>query len=68
MFPLDLSNPEKAYEQSKSYFSSKGITVDILINNSGTSMRSFFLDVNYQTEKDMMNLNYFAPTMLARVT
>jgi len=67
IFPLDLSKPEEAYQKASSFLEKKELKVDVLINNSGVSMRSFFLETTHETEKEMMNINYFGPTLLARL-
>jgi len=67
IFPLDLSKPEEAYQKASSFLEKKQLKVDVLINNSGVSMRSFFLETTHETEKEMMNINYFGPTLLARL-
>jgi len=67
VLPLDLSNTDVATRKAAEFLERKGIKVDILVNNSGVGMRAFFLEMSHESEKEMMNVNYFAPIQLARL-
>jgi short-subunit dehydrogenase len=67
VFPLDLADPEQAVVKATEFLEKKGLSIDILINNSGIGMRTFFLDMKPEAEREMMNVNYFAPIRLTRV-
>lgn len=62
---LDVSNPEKlkaAIETNKSLISQ----VDVLINNAGISQRALTWEASHESERQIMETNYFGAIRLAK--
>ena len=57
---LDLSDPEKCLEITK------GLSVDIVINNGGISQREEFIDTDFKVAKYMMNVNCLGPIAIIK--
>ena len=74
VFPIDLSKVDEIEETCERWFSKtfheggKGFTLDLLVNNAGVSQRGPFLANNLASERYLMNLNFFAPVVLTRVS
>jgi dehydrogenase/reductase SDR family member 7B len=74
VLPLDLSEPETLEGKAKEALKAFG-HIDILINNGGISQRSMVLETSIETDRKIMEINYFSgviltkcvmPSMLAR--
>jgi short-subunit dehydrogenase len=65
ILPLDLSEPaslpQKAIE-AESFFG----RIDILINNGGISQRSLIMDTSLETDRKIMEINYFSGIILTK--
>ncbi|EGN74305.1 short-chain dehydrogenase [Idiomarina sp. A28L] len=64
VFPLDLSNPEAAFEQSQALVAKE--TIDILINNAGVSQRSSVLETDLTVYRQLMEIDYFSVVALSK--
>ncbi len=74
VLPLDLSEPSTLEEKAKEALKAFG-HIDILINNGGISQRSMVMETSIETDRKIMEINYFSgviltkcvmPSMLAR--
>jgi dehydrogenase/reductase SDR family protein 7B len=74
ILPLDLGDPASLEEKAKEAQNIFG-RIDILINNGGISQRSLVLETSLETDRKIMEINYFSgviltksvmPSMLAR--
>lgn len=65
ILPLDLVQPasleEKAAEAEKAFG-----RVDILINNGGVSQRSLVMETSLETDRKIMEINYFSGVILTK--
>lgn len=62
--PMDLMQPEAAFEQAQQLAADQPI--DYLINNAGVSQRSLTLETNFQVYRDLMEINYFSVVALTK--
>lgn len=74
VLPLDLGDPVSLADKAKEALEVYG-RVDILINNGGISQRSMVMETRLETDRKIMEINYFSgviltksvmPSMLAR--
>lgn len=74
VLPLDLGDPASLEEKAKEALRVFG-RIDILINNGGISQRSLVLETSLESDRKIMEINYFSgviltksvmPSMLAR--
>lgn len=65
VIPLDLSQPEQVLEYVTKNINDIG-KVDILINNSGVSQRSLFLENDFAVYRQLMEVNYFGLVALTK--
>ncbi|NMR25967.1 SDR family oxidoreductase [Pseudoalteromonas sp. NEC-BIFX-2020_015] len=65
VIPLDLSQPEQVLEYVTTNMADIG-KVDILINNSGVSQRSLFLENDFAVYRQLMEVNYFGLIALTK--
>ncbi len=63
--PLDVTNSKAIAAAHAQIITQKG-QVDWLINNAGVSQRAFICDTTEQTDRQIMELDYFAPVALTR--
>lgn len=57
---MDLGEPDRCLEQTK------GIQVDILINNGGLSQREPFINTDFKVAKYMTNVNCLGPIAVVK--
>lgn len=65
VLPIDVSNPEavqKAVSENAELLS----TVDVLVNNAGISQRAHTWEASHESERHIMETNYFGPIVLAK--
>lgn len=74
LLPLDLNEPASLEGKSREALKAFG-HIDILINNGGISQRSMVMETSIETDRKIMEINYFSgviltksvmPSMLAR--
>ncbi len=65
ILPLDLSNPESLGEKAKEALGAFG-RIDILINNGGVSQRSLVMETSIETDRKIMEINYFSGVILTK--
>jgi len=74
VLPLDLGDPDSLAEKAKEALGVYG-HIDILVNNGGISQRSMVLETMLETDRKIMEINFFSgliltksvmPSMLAR--
>jgi len=65
ILPLDLSTPESLEAKAKEALGAFG-QVDILINNGGISQRSLVMETSIETDRKMMEINYFSGVILTK--
>jgi short-subunit dehydrogenase len=74
ILPLDLNEPDSLEDKAKEALKAFG-HIDILINNGGISQRSMVMETSIETDRKIMEINYFSgviltkcimPSMLAR--
>jgi dehydrogenase/reductase SDR family member 7B len=74
VLPLDLNEPETLEGKAKEALKAFG-HIDILINNGGISQRSMVMETSIETDRKIMEINFFSgviltkcimPSMLAR--
>lgn len=65
VIPLDLAQPEQVLEYVTQHINDIG-KVDILINNSGVSQRSLFLENDFAVYRQLMEVNYFGLIALTK--
>jgi dehydrogenase/reductase SDR family member 7B len=74
VLPLNLNEPASLESKAKAALKAFG-HIDILINNGGISQRSMVMETSIETDRKIMEINYFAgliltksvmPSMLAR--
>jgi len=63
-FIIDFSKPASNFEALKDYISSNFGNLDILINNAGSLVNKRFTELGESEIRDMMEINYFAPSIL----
>jgi dehydrogenase/reductase SDR family protein 7B len=59
ILPLDLNDPDSLPEKAKNALKAFG-HIDILINNGGISQRSLVLETSPETDRKIMEINYFS--------
>jgi dehydrogenase/reductase SDR family protein 7B len=74
VLPLDLGDPASLEDKAKEALKAFG-RIDVLINNGGVSQRSVVMETSIETDRKIMEINYFSgviltknvmPSMLAR--
>lgn len=65
LLPFDLKNTSNATGLAAQIMNKFG-RIDILINNGGQSQRSEVLETNEETERHLMEVNYFSAVNLAK--
>jgi short-subunit dehydrogenase len=65
ILPFDLSNTENASGLAAQVINKFG-RIDILVNNGGLSQRSTAMETSSETERQLMEVNYFAAVNLAK--
>ena len=65
ILPIDVSNTNSIQEALRS---NQNIVsqVDVLVNNAGISQRALMLDTSLETERSIMETNYFGATALTK--
>ena len=66
ILPMDLSDKD-SIEQAWEKIRSQKTSIDILINNAGISQRLDALKTDEQTERKIMEVNYFSPVRLSKL-
>lgn len=63
-----MSEPESTEQAAQKFLAqNKDITIDILINNAGASMRISFIENDLSNDIKLMNLNFVSQIALTRV-
>jgi short-subunit dehydrogenase len=65
VLPLDLNDPTSLEEKAKEALSVYG-HIDILVNNGGISQRSLVMETRLETDRKIMEINYFSGIILTR--
>ena len=65
VLPLDLSEPASLEDKAKEALEAFG-HIDILINNGGISQRSMVLETRIETDRKIMEINYFSGVILTK--
>lgn len=65
ILPLDLAEPASIAEKAKEAEQAFG-RIDILINNGGVSQRSLTLETSLETDRKIMEINYFSGVILTK--
>jgi dehydrogenase/reductase SDR family member 7B len=65
ILPLDLAEPESLPLKAKQAEAAFG-RIDILINNGGVSQRSLVMDTSLETDRKIMEINYFSGVILTK--
>lgn len=65
IIPFDLSDTSHANDYAKQIISKFG-RIDILINNGGQSQRSSVVETSIETERQLMEINYFSAVNLSK--
>jgi dehydrogenase/reductase SDR family protein 7B len=65
ILPLDLSDTSKADEHTKQVIARFG-RIDILINNGGISQRALTKDTSIETDRKIMEVNFFGTVALTK--
>jgi short-subunit dehydrogenase len=63
--PLDLARHDTLSDITKTVLQQTG-KIDILINNGGVSQRALALETDLETDKKLMNINYFGTIALTK--
>jgi len=66
ILPMDLSNPEALAMNTEMALHQFG-HINILINNGGISQRSLAKDTILEVDRQLMEVNYFAPVQLTKL-
>lgn len=64
-FPMDVTNSDQIAQLVKEIESRKW-KIDVFFNNAGISQRSEVLDAKEEVERQIMEVNYFAPVNLSK--
>lgn len=64
--PTDLTNREEVNALIKKLHAAN-TQIDVLINNAGMSQRALVMDCKEETERQLMELNYFTPVYLSKM-
>lgn len=65
ILPFDLADTSRAEDYVKHIVKAFG-KIDILINNGGQSQRSNAIDISYETERKLFEINYFSAAHLSK--
>jgi dehydrogenase/reductase SDR family protein 7B len=65
VLPLDLGNPGSLEEKAKEALKVFG-RIDILINNGGISQRALVMETSIETDRMIMEINYFSGVILTK--
>ncbi len=65
ILPLDLQAHDTIAEKTKEVIKRFG-SIDILINNGGISQRALTIDTSIETDKKIMDVNYFGAIILTK--
>jgi len=65
ILPLDLSDPTSLGEKAKEALKVFG-KIDILINNGGISQRALVMETSIETDRKIMEINYFSGVILTK--
>jgi dehydrogenase/reductase SDR family protein 7B len=65
IIPFDLSDTSQAKEYAQQIITKFG-RIDILINNGGQSQRSSVIETSAETERQLMEINYFSAVNLSK--
>jgi short-subunit dehydrogenase len=65
VLPLDLNDPDSLQTKAKEALAAFG-RIDILINNGGISQRSLVMETSLQTDRKIMEVNYFSGLILTK--
>jgi len=65
ILPLDLNDPASLEEKAREAQNIFG-RIDILINNGGVSQRSLVLETSLETDRKIMEINYFSGVILSK--
>jgi dehydrogenase/reductase SDR family member 7B len=65
ILPLDLGDPASLPEKAKEAEKVFG-RIDILINNGGISQRSLIMETSIETDRKIMEINYFSGVILTK--
>lgn len=65
ILPLDMEKPEE-FNRMKNNVINRYRQIDILINNAGISQRSKVIDTSLETERKIMETNYFGSVALTK--
>lgn len=65
VLPLDLSDPSSLESKAKEALGAFG-KVDILINNGGVSQRALVMETSIETDRMIMEINYFSGVILTK--
>jgi len=65
VLPLDLADPGSLEEKAKEALKVFG-RIDILINNGGISQRSLVMETSLETDRKIMEINYFSGVILTK--
>ena len=65
VLPMDMAKSEEFAQKKKVEMDRFG-QIDILINNAGISQRSKMIDTNLETERKIMEINYFGSAALTK--
>jgi dehydrogenase/reductase SDR family member 7B len=65
VLPLDLNEPDSLEGKAKEALQAFG-HIDILINNGGISQRSMVMETGIETDRKIMEINYFSGVILTK--
>lgn len=65
ILPFDLADTSHAEDYVKHIVKTFG-RIDVLINNGGQSQRSAAVDISYETERKLFEINYFSAAHLSK--
>ena len=64
--PMDLAEPE-APPRLHAEMDARGLAIDVLVNNAGYGLYGYFLDIEWERETQMLQLDIVALTHLTRL-
>jgi dehydrogenase/reductase SDR family member 7B len=65
VLPLDLGDPGSLEEKAREALKAFG-RIDILINNGGVSQRALVMETSVETDRKIMEINYFSGLILTK--
>ena len=65
IIPLDLGDPDSLVNKANEALKAFG-KVDILINNGGVSQRALVMETSVETDRKIMEINYFSGVILTK--